>query len=244
MSRYKNDTSICPVCKTENPPLKVTCRSCGGYIRDRVASLHLFETLWHLIESPGSAMQRIIVAQQKNYITPIQMIFGFAYIAFIFWASNIGLLIDNLQVILLLIILLGPVTGIVTIMLLSMVVSVCLRLMKIVVAYRDVRAVVSYSGFPIILSVLFIFPVEVGLFGMYLFTGEPSPFSINPVVYSMVIGLDVVLILWSVILLLIGLKILSGRVAPASAAVAAVIVTALLPVVAFYSIIYSYMGIA
>lgn len=244
MNRYKDDTKICPVCKTENPPLKVTCRSCGGYIRERVASLNLFETLWLVIESPATAMQRIIVAQQKNYIIPIQMIFGFAYIAFIFWASNVGLLIDNLQVILLLIIVLGPVTGIVTIMLFSMVVSVCLRLMKTNVGYRDVRAVASYSGFPIILSVLFIFPVEVGLFGMNLFTGEPSPFSINPVVYSMVIGLDVVLILWSVIVLLIGLKILSGRVSLAIAATAAVIVTALLPLIAFNSIVSTSMGIA
>ncbi len=243
MSKKNYNKTICPVCKTENPSLIITCRSCGGYLRDRIASLHLFETLWLLIESPATAMQRIIIAQQKNYVFPIQMLFGFAYVALLFWLSNIGLLIDNLQVILLLIILLGPVAGIVVIMFLSMVVSVCLRLYRSSINFRDIRAVVSYSSFPIILSVLFIFPVEVGIFGMYLFTNEPSPFSLNPVVYSMVIGLDSVLIVWSIVLLIIGLKILSERMKVVLTTTLMVIVAALLPTIAFYSIVSTYMGV-
>jgi len=243
MSRRIDDIRVCPVCNTGNPMLNVTCISCGGYIQDRVASLHLFQTLWMLIESPTKAMQRIIVAQQKNYVFPLQMIFGLAYVAFVFWYANIGLLIDDLQVLLVLVLILGPFTGIVIIMLLSLVAFVSLQIRKIAVIYRDVRAVVSYAGFPVIVSVLFIFPAEVGIFGIYLFTNEPSPFAINPVVWGIIVGLDALLVVWSIVLLYIGIRLLTGISVTAVLITILIIIAALLPVIAIASIVSVYQGI-
>lgn len=243
MNRQNTDIKICQVCKSENPSLTVTCASCGAYIRDRVPGLHLFETLWMLIESPHSAMQRIILAQQKNYVFLLQIMFGFAYVAFIFWYVHIGLVIDNLQILLFLILVTGPITGIIVVMALSLVAFLGLRVQKMSVKYRDINAIVSYASFPIILSIVFIFPVEVGIFGMYLFTNEPSPFSINPLAYSLVIGLDVLLVIWSLVILFIGLRIISGSIIRLLIIWILVIVSALLPVIAVYSFITIYYGL-
>ncbi len=234
------DLQKCPVCKTENPKLNVTCSSCGGYIQDSVASLDLFHTLWMLIESPATAMQRIILAQQKNYIYLLQILFGFAYVSFIFWFANIGLLIDDLQVILALILLLGPFAGITLILVLSIFAMLLIRIQNISISYRNVRAIISYAGFPIIVSVVFVFPAEIGIFGMYLFTNDPSPFTVNPLVYGMILGLDVLFIFWSIALLFIALKVLSGRIKPAVAVTIILIIIALLPVIAITSIVSLY----
>lgn len=243
MSQRKVDVRICPVCNTRNSVLKVTCVSCGGYIQDRITSLHLFETLWMLIESPATAMQRIVVAQQKNYVFPLQMLFGLAYVSFVFWYANIGLLIKDLQVILALVLILGPITGIVIIMLLSLVAFISFQIRNLSLNYRDVRAVISYAGFPVILSVLFIFPVEVGIFGMYLFTNEPSPFSINPVVWGIIAGLDGILIVWSIVLVYIGFRVLTGISVTALLVIVLTILAALLPVIAINSIVSLYHGV-
>lgn len=240
MSVNKEHITICPVCKTENSRLSLTCISCGGYIQDRVASLHLFQTLWMLIETPFSAMHRIIVAQQKNYIYLLQMMFGIAYVAFVFWFSNIGILIDDLQTILVLILVLGPVTGIVVVTVLSMITTAVLRVRDRTMQYRDIRAVLSYACFPVIVSVVFIFPVEVGLFGMQLFTGDPSPFEFNPVLYSIILGLDAVFIIWSILLLYIGVRVITGISGVALVVSLVIIVASLLPVFAVSSIISLY----
>ena len=185
-------------------------------------------------------MQRIILAQQKNYIYLLQALFGFAYVSFIFWFANIGVLIDNLQVILALVLVLGPAAGIITVMVLSIFAMLTLRMMKIPVSYRNVRAVLSYAGFPIIVSVVFIFPAEVGIFGMYLFTNEPSPFTINPLVYGMILGLDALFIFWTIALLITGTKILSGKTGAALLITVIVIIIALLPVMAIASLVSMY----
>jgi hypothetical protein len=234
MNRQKTDIKICQVCKSENPLLTITCQSCGAYIRDRVPGLHLFETLWMLIEFPYQAMQRIVLAQQKNYVFPIQMMFGFAYVTFIFWVVNIGLVIENLQSILFLILVIGPITGLMILITLSLVTFFFFRVQKVHVKYRDINAVLSYSVFPIILSIVFIFPVEVAIFGMYLFTNEPSPFSINPMVYTLVIGLDFVFIIWSLGILFIGLRVISGSIIRTIGAEAIIIILIILPVIPLY----------
>jgi len=237
-----SETRKCPVCQTDNPNLQLTCSRCGGYIQDRIASLDLFKTLWMLIESPSEAMKRIILAEQKNYIFLLQILLGCAYVSFIFWVANLGLEIENLQMILVLIIALGPVAGIVVVMVLSLFGTLLLRSLKVQVAYRDMRAIVSYAGFPIIISFVIIFPVEVGLFGMYLFTSDPSPYSFAPVIYTTILGLDALFILWSVYLLGVGLIVVSQRIIPVLVSSVIMIITALLPVIAIYSILTIYRG--
>jgi hypothetical protein len=243
MSTGTDTVRRCPVCGTDNPPLNITCSSCGGYIRDRIASLHLFQTLGMLIETPATAMQRIIVAQQKNYSIVLQMMFGLAYTAFVFWYANIGLLINDLQIILLLILILGPLTGIIIVSVLAIFISLGVRLRHTRVDVRDMRAVLSYATFPIIMSVVFIFPVEVGVFGMYLFTETPSPFSINPLVYMLFLGLDGVLIIWSLGLVFIGLRVLSGSIATALLLQGIILIGTLVPVIAINSVIVLYVGL-
>jgi predicted nucleic acid-binding Zn ribbon protein len=243
MSTRADTVRRCPVCGTDNPPLNVTCSNCGGYIRERIASLHLFQTLGMLIETPTTAMQRIIVARQKNYSIVLQMMFGLAYTAFVFWFANIGLLINDLQIILLFILILGPVTGIVIVSVLAIFTTLGVRVRHTRVEVRDVRAVLSYATFPIIMSVMFIFPVEVGVFGMYLFTGTPSPFSINPLVYVLFLGLDGVLIIWSLLLVFIGIRTLSGSIATALFIKGIILLGALLPAIAVNSIILLYASL-
>jgi predicted nucleic acid-binding Zn ribbon protein len=202
---------VCPVCGTCNPDLAVTCASCGGFLRDRVRSFHLFETLWMLIEVPPRAMQRIIVAERKNYSLLMQTLFGFAYAAFVCRFAGAGRAIENLQTLLAVILAAGPPAGIIMVTAISGVSAAVLKLFRQSASFRNVRAVLSYAALPIALSAIFVFPVQVGLFGIHLFGLHPSPMVTEPGVYSVMMSLDAVLAGWSLILAYIGLRILTGR---------------------------------
>jgi hypothetical protein len=61
---------------------------------------------------------------------------------------------------------------------------------------------------PAILSAVFILPIEFLTFGIYFFTSNPSPYTIKPASYILLLCLDGLFALWSIVLLFIGIKVL------------------------------------
>jgi uncharacterized protein (DUF486 family) len=65
----------------------------------------------------------------------------------------------------------------------------------------------AYSLTPIALTLFVILPIELLTFGMYMFTGNPHPYSIKPVSYVIMVGFDSFVALWSVILAVLATRI-------------------------------------
>ena len=197
----------CSVCGTDNDDLAVLCSKCKSYLQTKVDTLDLFGTIWMLMESPRRAMKRILLARYKNYVYFLSALFGISLVYTVMWYRNLGKVYDDLFVLLVGGLIAGPVVGILCVLLCSIVLSIFTRLLKGKATVRNTFAVVAYSTVPIVLSLVFIFPVEVAVFGQSFFDNNPSPLVLKPVEYIILIGLDFVATVWSWILLVEGIVV-------------------------------------
>jgi hypothetical protein len=200
----------CQVCGTENDDLSVVCRSCKSYVQGKVDTLNLFETMWGLIESPSRTFKKIALARSKNYVLPLAAICGIAAVYAVFWAVQIGRTIEGLVSILGIGFGIGLPAGILGLLLLSMVLRAAARALGGTGTLKNVFAVCAYASTPILLSLVVVFPVEIALFGIYLFDRNPSPMVLKPVPYIVLAVIDGLALLWAFLLLGIGLRVATG----------------------------------
>ena len=200
----------CPVCGKDNNDLLTTCTSCRSYLQAKVDALDLFATLWQLIENPQVAFKRISLAINKNYVVFLNSLFGIAAAYFLFWFFKAGDAVPNLFLLLLAGLVGGPFLGIAFAALTSLI-SVWLgRRLGGDGNVRNTFAVCAYSFVPIILSLVFVFPVEMGVFGLPFFGTNPPASVLKPNIYTILVSLNLVSILWTFILLARGLSVVNG----------------------------------
>jgi hypothetical protein len=217
----------CPTCNAENDSYALICTNCRGYLQNRVPNLDLFETVWGVVESPPGTFRRIALAEHKNYSFVLFTGLGVAIMFTLFWLHRFGNVIDSIPGLLgaglAAGIVVGPILGFV----LPGVAHLVLTLSGVKVRFRNSLAALAYAVSPVVSSVVIILPIELALFGMYLFTSNPSPYALKPVAYVMLIGFDSLLALWSILLGVVGLKVVH-QTSWARAAIAVVAVLGVL----------------
>ncbi|MGA7159374.1 MAG: YIP1 family protein [Bacteroidota bacterium] len=197
----------CLVCAHPNDEHSTVCVQCGSFLQDRIPNLDFFSTLWQLVESPKEAFHRIIKAEHKNYVLFLMLFLGIGASFTLMWARHAGNEFDNLIYLLLLGYVLGvgialPVGG-----LMAVTVHLLLRLLGGKGVMKNTYAIFGWSLIPIMFSVLIILPIEFASIGLRLFSTNPSPMDIKPVVYSVLMFFDLFAVLWSVNLARVGLSI-------------------------------------
>jgi len=200
----------CSICATENDDFATICSSCRGYIQSKVDNLNLFETIWKLIESPREAFRRIVLSNHKNYIFLLSGLIGMALAYTIFWYKTLGEQFASLLTLVGTGFLLGMPLGIVFVLLVSTVLQRTARLFGGKVNLKNTYALVTYACMPIVLSLVFVFPIEIAIFGQDFFGRNPPPMVISPVIYLVLIGLDVLAVAWSWFLLVEGMIVANG----------------------------------
>jgi hypothetical protein len=197
----------CAVCNAENDRLSMTCKQCGGYLQTRVDNLDLFETSWNVLEKPFKTFHAIAIARHKNYMLILSGSAGFAITFFLFWIFKAAEYTESLLNILISGLVVGPFVGIFVVILFSLCVKLVGMIVRASATYKQILAVSAYALVPTVISVILILPIELMTFGIYLFSKNPSPFMLKPVSYSVLIGIDGFFTLWTLMLLLIGLKV-------------------------------------
>jgi len=203
-------TRACPVCGAENDDFAVVCTSCKGYIQAKVDTLDLFQTIWGLIESPSATFRRIALAGTKNYVFVLTIAFGIALAYGLLWHGNYGVREPQLATILGIGLLGGPFLGGIAFFVLSRFLTMITPLGGRRVPPRNAFALLAYSISPVVLSLVFIFPIEIAVFGVYLFDANPPPIVLNPMAYIMLVGLDGIAAVWSAVLLWFGIRVMAG----------------------------------
>jgi hypothetical protein len=198
----------CPVCGTTNHHLSVTCVSCGGYVQGRVDNLDLFSTIWKLIEHPRAAFLSISLARYKNYTTIVPAIAGIGAVFAFFWYIKAGDITTSAFSLFAAGAVTGPPAGVLMLLTMALLVRGALRIGRTPVRFRNLYAVLSYSLVPVLLSVVFILPLEVFTFGRYFFSLNPPPWLIRPVSYYLFLSLDALVAAWTIVLAVTGLKVL------------------------------------
>ncbi len=221
----------CPVCQAPNEEFAIICRSCGGYLQNRVPNLDLFETMWSVFESPVKAFRRIGLAEHKNYAILLYGVFGIACAFVLLWLFRWGEFFDSLLTLIAWGTVIGAVLGVVLHPIAAGTHWIVTKALGSRRGYREALGVTAYALSPVVLSVVLILPIELLTFGIYLFTSNPHPYALNPVSYVVLTGLDGAAGIWSIALLTIGTRIAHsltiGR-AVASAVITTAIVAGLL----------------
>ena len=200
----------CSVCGHQNDDLATVCSSCKGFLQAKVDGLNLFQTIWGLMETPGGTFRRIVLSRIKNYIFLLSSLFGIAAALGFAWYRNLGKVFTSLLTLVGTGILVGPLLGILLVALGSILLVFLSSILGGKPTVRNMFAVVSYSAVPVILSLVFVFPIELAIFGPYLFDNNPPPLVLNPVLYIALLGFDVIAVCWSCYLLWKGNIVVSG----------------------------------
>jgi hypothetical protein len=201
---------LCPICGAENDEFAFVCVSCKGFIQSKVDTLDLFHTIWSLFESPSATFRRIGLARVKNYVIPLAIGFGLALVYLLFWNANLGAVSRQLTTILGLGLLVGPFLGILLLALLAFAFARLAPRMKGKITFRNAFAVLAYAAVPVVLTLVVVFPIELGIFGIYLFDNNPPPIVYNPAAYLVLVGIDGLAAVWSLVLVGIGMRAVAG----------------------------------
>lgn len=194
----------CSVCTHANDDLQTICSTCGSYIQDRVPNLDFFATMWRLVESPKEAFHKITIAEHKNYVLFLMMFLGIATSFGLLWARNAGNEFNNLLYLILLGFVIGLGIALPIGLLLTVTVHWMLRLFGGKGTLKNTYGVLGWSLMPIMLSVSIILPIELASIGLRLFSTNPSPMDVKPVVYIVLLGLDGFAALWTINLAKVG----------------------------------------
>ncbi len=200
----------CSICKTENHHLAVTCAGCGAFLQQRVETLDLFQTLGHLIESPRKTFHTIGLSRHKNYAVVLAMAAGWPLVFFMFWTLKAGEHAPTFLHLLLAGLATGPFFGLASLLILALLMAIGTRLLRRRVSFRNSFALLAYACMPYLFVLVFLLPVVFLSFGIYFFTSNPSPAILRPFSYYAIASLFGVFALWGIILLIVGMKQLSG----------------------------------
>jgi hypothetical protein len=87
---------------------------------------------------------------------------------------------------------------------LSLLLLLILKASGIKARFKDLFALFTFSLMPYSFAAIILFPVELIIFGNYLFSVNPSPFIIKSFFAWVLVSLEVLLILWSAFLTVTG----------------------------------------
>ena len=133
---------------------------------------------------------------------------GIAFTFFTFWIIKAGEYSDSLLNVLVAGIAVGPFVGIFVVLLFSALLMSIAQMTGLTAKLKNTFGITAYALIPIVISLILVLPIEILTFGFYFFTKSPSPFLLKPVSYVVLMGLDGIFTLWSLVLLLTGIKIL------------------------------------
>lgn len=222
----------CTVCGAENEDLAVVCTSCKSFLQSKVDNLNLFETLWGLMENPRATFRRIALARHKNYAILLNCLLGVTLLYTFFWYRTMGPSFSSLATLISTGIVLGPPVGVLFVLLFAGIMHRLARLVGGNGSFRNTYAVASYAGAAIVYSLVFVFPIEIAIFGMYFFANNPPPLVISPVIYLLLLGMSGASFLWSLALLVEG-TVVAHQLSRGRAVILSILMMALTGLVAF-----------
>lgn len=203
----------CNNCHEENPFYAKTCWKCHGYLRDKVYNIDLWKTIGRLTESPREAFKSIVLSDHKNFMVAVVL---FAAIKFFIDALFLTMLGKGTS---------GTNIGIFAGFLIALAITLAVLaifslLLRIITAgteaktrFRDNIAILSYSLMPHAIGLYVLLPIEVVLFGGYLFSVNPSPFVIKETLAYIMAAFEAIILLWSLFLSVIAVFVQTRNMA-------------------------------
>ena len=207
----------CKSCSAENPSYEYICGNCGSYIRERVYNIDLWQTIARLIDSPAEAFRKIVYAEHKNFIFFIIIILAAKFLIDVRFIAvvSIGEFNPGTAVVVSYIIVLT--VSIIYLALYSYIFKVVHSEFGIDTRFRDNFTLIIYALLPNVFALVLLFPLEMEVFGKYLFSSNPSPFVIKSTIAYTFLAAEILIKLWSIVLIYKAFKTQTADALPAIA---------------------------
>ncbi|MBU0558904.1 MAG: hypothetical protein KJ799_15905 [Bacteroidetes bacterium] len=201
---------LCNNCSSENDFYKKSCDKCKAILRERVVNIDLWETIWRLFYEPKRAFSKIVWAEHKNFTIMILALLGMKFLINGFFINNLIVAEDIFPTSSLISILISFGLLLSLVIVFALILKVLLILYEIKTRLKDNIAVITYSFIPILFALVVLFPVEYALFGKHWIIFNPSPFFIRSSAAWLLSGIELILMIWSLVLLIIGVNVQSA----------------------------------
>lgn len=210
-----DEQTQCAKCKHINPPHKNTCEVCKSYLRERVVNIDLWETIFQLIEEPKLAFRNIVYAEHKNFILFLLFFISIKNLIVTRFISVPQLGLNRVHTSFLISLILSILSTLIMVSLITYFQTLIYKKHNILLRFVDVFALNTYNLFPFLVGIFILFPIELVVLGGDIFSNNPYPFEIKPIITYLLIGFEVITILFSLILyfkslLIARIKILSA----------------------------------
>jgi hypothetical protein len=207
-----NNNIVCKNCNEENPYYALICKKCKSYLREKIYNIDLWQILGLIIESPVKAFGIIIRSEHKNFIffgiilASAKLFIDSMYMSLITVnpEPQLGSIISHYLVIL------GSILSVV--FLSGIIVTLLNKLLDLKTRIRDNFAIFAYSLLPHIFGFIILFTVEATVFGGNLFSKNPSVFSLKEFLAYTLLGFEILIILWSLFLSIVGMYVQSKNI--------------------------------
>lgn len=208
----KIEQITCKKCSTINPLYTSICINCKSYLRERVVNIDLWNSIGLIIESPQKAFTSILFAENKNFIIFLTFLFALKnlIIARFFSVAELGK--NGVQTSTMISYSLMLLISLIILSLFTAIQKIYFNKLNISLRFKDIYAVSIYSFIPYILGLISIFIIELVVLGGDIFSNNPTPFQIKPTIAYTLAGFELLVFIWSVILFLRGIILISGKV--------------------------------
>lgn len=202
---------VCKNCNSENPLYELICLNCKSYLREKVYNIDFWKTVAQLIENPATAFKTIINSEHKNFLVFLiilvsgKILVNGVFFKILFEKGNTGIsnyLWDYFLSILLLVSVLILFAGLF---------NAVTDKFGVKTRFLDNFSIIAYSYLPYTFGFVILFPVELILFGGYLFSYSPSPFQIKETLAYILLVFEGLLIVWNIFLTITAIRIQSGN---------------------------------
>ncbi len=195
---------MCSKCEKENPLFSYNCKHCGNILRDRIVNIDFWKTISMLIENPSKAFILIIQSENKNFILPLLILIAikkFIYSLFVnsFLVEQLNLNFTKF--------IFAIILSVFFILLIGLLLKLILLLNNLQSRFKDNFSLLIYSLFPFAFSLLFLTILEFAVFGKNLFLSISSLYHINSTLSLLFLILEILFIIWSIILMIIGINV-------------------------------------
>lgn len=190
---------VCSFCDRVNFILELKCKNCGNLLHEKYNTIDLGELIYLSLFEPKFAAKRVLFSTKKNYLFILLILLILKFTLFSLYDASIIDSSNDLKLVNYLFIVFMWFIAILVINLLMKLIFELLFKQKI--SYFNILSITTYPFILCSISVFIIFPLELMLFGPYLFSKNPSIFDINIIKAILLTFLEILIFVYSMYLL-------------------------------------------
>ncbi len=202
----------CPSCDSENLFESYKCANCSAILRTKISNIDFWETLNSLLFRADDTFKKIIYSDHKNYSLILLILFALKLSQYSFFVFNLTDLSIHFEKFFLILILSILIISIFTLLFIEITRAVFSKITRQKLLRKNFFSIFGYASSFFSLSLFIFLPIEIILFGPYLFSRNPSPFDIKPIPAYTIIGIELIMLITFIFLLIVGFKVYMNRI--------------------------------